>query len=200
MERLCRQDKGLFPRPSEIKFSCSCPDFASMCKHVAAVLYGVGARLDEEPELLFRLRAVDENDLLANLDATAPLSTTEPAAGRILQADDISALFGLEMASDDAPVASKAPPSKKARASLAPVEPRKSKSVPPAETQVRLRKHAQPPPKPVKGATPRSIVQTATPAKHARKHDRTAEPAQISPSPPAPAKPRSKSPLSDRRR
>ena len=86
MERLCRQDKGLFPRPSEIQFSCSCPDFASMCKHVAAVLYGVGARLDEKPELLFRLRSVDENDLLANLDAAAPLSTTGPAAEKILEA------------------------------------------------------------------------------------------------------------------
>ena len=62
MERLCRQDAGLFPRPSEIRFTCSCADYASMCKHIAAVLYGVGARLDESPELLFRLRAVDETD------------------------------------------------------------------------------------------------------------------------------------------
>src|SRR3954466_10840757 len=52
MERLCRQDTGLFPRPSEIRFTCSCSDYASMCKHIAAVLYGVGARLDESPELL----------------------------------------------------------------------------------------------------------------------------------------------------
>ena len=62
MERLCRQDNGLFPKPSEIRFSCSCPDSASMCKHVAAVLYGVGSRLDEQPELLFRLRAVDHSE------------------------------------------------------------------------------------------------------------------------------------------
>src|SRR6476646_1281293 len=60
MERLCRQDHGLFPKPMDIRFSCSCPDSASMCKHVAAVLYGVGSRLDEKPELLFRLRSVDE--------------------------------------------------------------------------------------------------------------------------------------------
>src|SRR5271163_415228 len=59
MERICRQGDGLFPKPAEIRFSCSCPDHASMCKHVAAVLYGVGARLDAQPELLFRLRAVD---------------------------------------------------------------------------------------------------------------------------------------------
>lgn len=98
MERLCRQDGGLFPRPSEIKFSCSCPDVASMCKHVAAVLYGVGARLDERPELLFRLRAVDGNDLVANVDAALPLVATGPAAGKVLEGDDLSALFGLDMA------------------------------------------------------------------------------------------------------
>ena len=51
MERICRQGLGLFPAPREIHFKCSCPDYASMCKHVAAVLYGVGARLDQQPEL-----------------------------------------------------------------------------------------------------------------------------------------------------
>ena len=67
MERICRQGGGLFPKPAEIRFSCSCLDYASMCKHVAAVLYGIGARLDEQPELLFRLRAVDEQDLVAGI-------------------------------------------------------------------------------------------------------------------------------------
>ena len=85
MERLCRQDKGLFPKPSEIKFSCSCPDWASMCKHVAAVLYGVGARLDRKPELLFRLRAVNEADLVADLEQAMPFSTQQPVAGKILE-------------------------------------------------------------------------------------------------------------------
>jgi uncharacterized Zn finger protein len=98
MERLCRQDKGLFPKPSEIRFSCSCPDSASMCKHIAAVLYGVGARLDQKPELLFRLRAVSENDLVADLDQALPFSTRPPAAGKVLEAEDVSALFGLDMA------------------------------------------------------------------------------------------------------
>ena len=106
MERICQQNQGLFPRPPEIKLSCSCPDYASMCKHVAAVLYGIGTRLDEEPELLFRLRAVDEKDLLANLGATTSRSAT-PAAGKVLADDDVSALFGLEMADDSPPAASK---------------------------------------------------------------------------------------------
>src|SRR5271166_6861515 len=98
MERICRQGLGLFPEPRAIHFKCSCPDYASMCKHVAAVLYGVGARLDAQPELLFRLRAVDERDLLAGLDASLPIAKSGPVAGKVLEADDLSAMFGLDMA------------------------------------------------------------------------------------------------------
>src|SRR5713226_5298345 len=64
MDRVCREGDGLFPSPTEIKLSCSCPDWADMCKHVAAALYGVGARLDQKPQLLFGLRGVDENELI----------------------------------------------------------------------------------------------------------------------------------------
>ena len=98
MQRLCRQQGGLFPRPSEIRFSCSCPDYAGMCKHVAAVLYGVGARLDHQPELLFRLRAVDETDLVAQAGAGLKLATRPPGSGRMLRTDDVAALFGLDIA------------------------------------------------------------------------------------------------------
>ncbi|MBL3591178.1 MAG: hypothetical protein JMN24_15505 [gamma proteobacterium endosymbiont of Lamellibrachia anaximandri] len=59
MEIVTDRNKGLFPKPSEIKLSCGCPDWAEMCKHVAAVLYGIGSRLDHQPELLFLLRNVD---------------------------------------------------------------------------------------------------------------------------------------------
>jgi uncharacterized Zn finger protein len=104
MERICRQDKGLFPKPSDIRFSCSCPDYASMCKHVAAVLYGVGARLDEKPELLFRLRAVNENDLVADLDRAMPMSKKGPAAGKVLELDAVADVFGLDMAGAEIPV------------------------------------------------------------------------------------------------
>jgi len=65
MDRVCREGDGLFPSPAEIKLSCSCPDWADMCKHVASALYGVGARLDQKPQLLFVLRGVDENELIA---------------------------------------------------------------------------------------------------------------------------------------
>nr|WP_294559866.1 hypothetical protein [uncultured Rhodopila sp.] len=105
MERICRQGTGLFPKPSEIRFSCSCPDSASMCKHVAATLYGVGSRLDLKPELLFLLRSVNEKDLVADIGAALPLSKGGPAAGKVLETDDMAALFGLDMGGDDAPEA-----------------------------------------------------------------------------------------------
>ena len=96
MQRVCRQADGLFPKPAEIKFSCSCPDAAAMCKHVAAALYGAGARLDAEPELLFRLRAVDAGEIFANLDAALPASRS--GAGAQLDANDLSDIFGIELA------------------------------------------------------------------------------------------------------
>ncbi|SHL28953.1 SWIM zinc finger family protein [Bradyrhizobium lablabi] len=96
MDRVCRLGDGLFPSPEEIKLSCSCPDWADMCKHVAAALYGVGARLDERPQLLFELRGVDEHELLAN--AGQDFALAPPSAANILDSNDVAALFGLEMA------------------------------------------------------------------------------------------------------
>ena len=99
MERVCQQKTGLFPAPAEIKLSCSCPDWASMCKHVAAVLYGIGARLDEQPALVFELRAVHEGELIASAAKGRTLATKTPASAKVLDGDDLSALFGLEMES-----------------------------------------------------------------------------------------------------
>jgi len=98
MERICRQNYGLFPSPAEIQLSCSCPDWAGMCKHVAAVMYGIGARFDHQPELLFRLRAVDEMELIANAGQATPLAKQRPAASKLLGGEDLSQIFGLDMA------------------------------------------------------------------------------------------------------
>lgn len=108
MERICRQKEGLFPSPAEIKLACSCPDGAYMCKHVAAVLYGVGARFDHQPELLFRLRAVDEKELIVKAGKALPLGTQKPGAGKVLAGDDLGDMFGLDMAeSTELPAAPK---------------------------------------------------------------------------------------------
>jgi uncharacterized Zn finger protein len=101
MERMCRQGQGLFPKPDEIHFQCSCPDFALMCKHVSAVLYGVGARLDAQPDLLFRLRSVDEKELITGLDEALPTAKRSRVGKRVLEADDLSAMFGLDMAAPE---------------------------------------------------------------------------------------------------
>jgi uncharacterized Zn finger protein len=97
MDRVCREGDGLFPQPSEIKLSCSCPDWADMCKHVAGALYGIGARLDSEPRLLFELRGVDETELVAGADQGAGRLNSAPGRAKVLADDDIAALFGLEM-------------------------------------------------------------------------------------------------------
>jgi uncharacterized Zn finger protein len=98
MERVCRQKTGLFPSPAEIKLSCSCPDWADMCKHVAAVLYGIGARLDQQPDLLFRLHNVDEKELIAGAGKGLPQAKKAPDSTKVLGGEDLSALFGLDMA------------------------------------------------------------------------------------------------------
>ena len=118
MDRVCREGDGLFPSPGEIKLSCSCPDWADMCKHVAATLYGVGARLDEVPQLLFVLRDVDEKELLVGVEQGLPLTRTTPSAAKVLDDGDVAALFGLEMSQSasvdvSAPVARKLAPRSK---------------------------------------------------------------------------------------
>src|SRR3977135_2214065 len=98
MDRVCREGDGLFPSPKEIELSCSCPDWADMCKHVAAALYGVGAMLDQKPQLLFVLRGVDENELIAGAGQDLTLTKASPSAAKVLDDSDVAALFGLEMA------------------------------------------------------------------------------------------------------
>lgn len=133
MERICKPGTGLFPVPKEIRFSCSCPDWASMCKHVAAVLYGVGARLDQQPELLFALRRVEANDLVRQAGAGLPKSTKQPVTSKVLDDALVADVFGLEMADAFAPpmpaAGRKKPPAGKVTAKKA------TKSAPPANAK-----------------------------------------------------------------
>jgi hypothetical protein len=106
MEVITRHETGLFPAPKEIKLACSCPDWATMCKHVAAVLYGVGARLDERPELLFRLRGADPTELVVTAASGAVLGGA-PVAHEKRLGGDLADVFGIEL--DLGPVPAKAP-------------------------------------------------------------------------------------------
>ncbi|CAN5548957.1 hypothetical protein BH11PLA2_BH11PLA2_48300 [soil metagenome] len=95
MEIVTHRDQGLFPKPKEIQMRCSCPDYAGMCKHVAATMYGVGHRLDTSPELLFSLRAVDHKELIAQAIPAAPVRGRSGAP--TIAAADLGAIFDIEM-------------------------------------------------------------------------------------------------------
>ena len=95
MRIITHRDSGLFPRPTEIQMACSCPDSARMCKHVAAVMYGVGARLDLQPELLFALRNADHMDLIAH---AADFDVSRKGSGRKTIANEaLGSVFGIEL-------------------------------------------------------------------------------------------------------
>lgn len=89
---------GLFPAPKEITLKCSCPDWAEMCKHVAAVLYGIAARLDTQPEMFFTLRGVDMDDLISTASAAAVApGQAGPATADGLSGADLSDIFGVDI-------------------------------------------------------------------------------------------------------
>lgn len=98
MEIIARKEQGLFPHPKEIKINCSCPDYAGVCKHVAAVFYGIGARLDESPELLFILRQVDHADLIVT---DSVLETLVKRDSKQLEStftgSELSDIFGIDI-------------------------------------------------------------------------------------------------------
>jgi uncharacterized Zn finger protein len=98
MDVVTQRGSGLFPKPAEIKMKCSCPDRAGMCKHVAAVMYGVGARLDDKPELLSLLRKVDHLELIAGaVESAPPARATKSRAKKTIATADLADVFGIEM-------------------------------------------------------------------------------------------------------
>jgi uncharacterized Zn finger protein len=128
MERITRPGTGLFPSPKEISFSCSCPDSAAMCKHIAATLYGIGARLDAEPEVLFGLRKVDANELIARAGEGDALTQKAPRAARILDSSKLADVFGIDLPGVEPKSAGK-PSAKTAVKRKRPSSPRKGKAV-----------------------------------------------------------------------
>ena len=110
METVTDREKGLFPKPKEIEMTCSCPDYAGMCKHIAATMYGVGNRLDSSPELLFTLRCVDHTELLEQAIPAPPGGRGRAPA---IATADLGAIFGIELR--DAPRSAPAPRKKPAK-------------------------------------------------------------------------------------
>jgi len=164
------RDNGLFPLPGEIKLKCDCPDWAVMCKHVAAVLYGVGSRLDHKPDMLFRLRGVDAEELIS---AEVTLHTARAAAGEDSIAEEqLGDIFGIEL--EDGPPAQKQPEPESKKAPLKetkkPGRPRKKSS---AKKPGRPRKKASPKKGPGRPPKPRTVP--PIPASQETKTQKTTE-------------------------
>ena len=178
MQRLTRAEGGLFPRKNEISMSCTCPDSTTVCKHVAATFYGVAARLDLQPELLFKLRNVDHHELIghatsaANLDQAFASSTTTP-----LSDSDLGSIFGIDLESTEITAApatlEKAPPKSRAKKTKATVTST-SKVLPARPAASRRKQPESIVPVPKKQPT-RSTVKSVSKAVTAMKLTRTSK-------------------------
>ena len=118
------RDHGLFPKPREIALDCTCPDWATMCKHVAAALYGVGHRLDQQPDLLFLLRDVDAADLIAT-DMALP---EHEVTGEVLPDEGLSGIFGIDLDTEGDTFTVPEAPEKKAAKPEQPTRPKSESS------------------------------------------------------------------------
>ena len=121
MQIVTSKADGLFPHPKEINFKCSCPDWAQMCKHVAAVLYGVGARIDDNPQDLFVLRQANYEDLIAHASKMPFDNFATAASANVIHDEDLASLFDIDIESvsvmpETVPVVKKRPSIKKVAA------------------------------------------------------------------------------------
>ncbi len=154
------RNDGLFPKPREIKLSCSCPDYAGLCKHLAAVLYGIGARLDTQPELLFKLRGVDHNDLITSIDTATALQSSTKSRRRVLDSSSLGSVFGIDL--ETTPAAAPAPV---APASKKPAKARQPAIAPKKPAKASLPADAAPAPKkPTKASPPARKTKAKLPA------------------------------------
>ena len=106
-ELFTAKGSGLFPSPKEIEFKCSCPDWAYMCRHVAAVLYGIGTRLDEDPSLFFVLRKMKVDDLITQAvrdKSERLLRQAKKKTSRVIDDADLGDVFGIDLDSVAVPV------------------------------------------------------------------------------------------------
>jgi uncharacterized Zn finger protein len=172
---------GLFPSPKDIDFSCSCPDWASMCKHVAATLYGVGARLDKDPNLFFALRKIEINDLISETvkgKAKELLTKAEKKSSRIIEDQDLSSVFGIELDSDSksakkikAKVATKEKTTKvkKIPPKTKKISTTKTKTIKKTTKDTTTAKVAKKPTKKSKAKTPKKVVKKVSKKKNTKK-------------------------------
>jgi uncharacterized Zn finger protein len=136
MDVVTQRGGGLFPKPAEIKMKCSCPDWAGMCKHVAAVMYGVAARLDDKPELLFLLRKVDHLELIEGaVESSSAVGAGKSGGKKTIAVGDLADVFGIEMTDAETPaepapaIAAKTPAKSRVSASIPAPKKKQAKAV-----------------------------------------------------------------------
>ncbi|MGZ8919465.1 MAG: SWIM zinc finger family protein [Limisphaerales bacterium] len=117
MEVVSHRENGLFPKPAEISMECSCPDWAGLCKHLAACLYGIGARLDRNPDLLFTLRGVNPGELISAASAAGAVEQKGVAPVDGLGDSDLSSIFGIEIDTPAPKAVAKTRPTRRAKPS-----------------------------------------------------------------------------------
>jgi uncharacterized Zn finger protein len=166
MRVITDRDHGLFPAPAEIKKDCSCPDVAGLCKHLAAVLYGVGARLDTQPELLFLLRGVDHRELIAAVAAGATqLAPAGAGTTATLSESQLADVFGIDIApAAPPPAATSAAPAVSAK----PAKPTRAKKRPAKKTSTGKKQPARKKSTRKKPARKQPAPKKLTPQKPAR--------------------------------
>ncbi len=166
MQVVTDREQGLLPLPDDISFGCNCPDWASMCKHIAAVMYAIGARLDQDPALLFRLRGVNHEELIdLNAKITAPTAVSRDG-GRRLASSDLGDVFDIDLATDDPESSSNG--AAKARRKSSKKKAAKKKAVPKKKVS-KKKKAAKKKAVPKKAAKKKSAKKKAVPKKAAVK-------------------------------
>ncbi|HNQ88604.1 MAG TPA: SNF2-related protein [Verrucomicrobiota bacterium] len=153
---LTRKETGLFPAPAEIKLKCSCPDWATMCKHVAAVLYAVGARLDQSPDLLFTLRSVNHEELITRAASAGDLAAKTQTTGLELAESEIGAVCGIELDTRNEPAQPPAPTPPPPRTKKRTPRPRKTLKPAKPSKPARKGRRTSAPARSVRPRTPRS--------------------------------------------
>jgi uncharacterized Zn finger protein len=171
MRRLARPCDGMFPGPREVKLACSCPDGARLCKHLAAVLYAIGNRLDTRPELLFLLRGVDQTELVAAATKESVSRAVRGDAAHALADDDLAGIFGIEIAGGEPPAAARATARAKKQAKPKPRTAKPKAAKPKAAKQKPKAKAAKPRPKPGK-RKPKAKPAARKPAKRSTRKPR----------------------------
>jgi uncharacterized Zn finger protein len=182
MQAVTNRNEGLFPKPKEITMRCSCPDSAGMCKHLAAVMYGVGSRLDTKPELLFQLRGVDHQELIEQAIPKAP--SRAKGAAPTIESAALGAIFDIEI-EDTPPAATSEAKAPRTKAPKSPKVPAAKSAPAPAPAPAAaapkpapVRKAAEKKAAPVKKAAPKksSPATKATPVKKAAPVTKAAAP------------------------